>query len=205
MPANAVRTIPTQKDTEPAPFLKGRGSTASTPFVSRESTTSTSTFLEAKHQEPTIKPLTLSNNYNILKPGVSLGQAIFAAFTLYRTKGDQLNVYDYAAFGLTVAPYALMSIVNLLGSLSCPEDPALYLIDSEPMQEAQECGGFLDRTVVNLVIDVQILQSDSHGASYDRKDLLLHTSAIIFGFIPLLIVALISKLDPANSTLAQRS
>jgi predicted benzoate:H+ symporter BenE len=52
---------------------------------------------------------------------------------------------------------------------------------------------------------MQVLQQDSHGASYDRSALLLHSSAIIFGFIPLLIVALISKMDPGSSSFAQRS
>lgn len=190
VPSNAVQPIRVLNDTESAPFL------------SRETTSST---LSATKRQPTVKPPTLSDNYNILKSGVSLGQAIFACFTLYRTRGDQLSRYGYAAFGLTVAPYAIMSVINLLGSLLCPEYPALYLVDSEPMNEARKHGGIFDGTVTNLAIDMEILQHDSHGASYDRNALILHTSAIVFGFVPLLIVGLISNMNPANSTFAQRS
>jgi hypothetical protein len=175
--------------------------TESAPFLGCESTSSA---LLATKQQPVVKTPTLSDNYNILKSGVSLGQAIFACFTLYRTKGDQLSQYGYAAFGLTVAPYAIMSVINLLGSLLCPEYPALYLVDSEPMQEARKHGGTFDGTITNLAIDMQALQQDSYGASYDRNALFLHTSAIIFGFVPLLIVGLISKFDAANSTISQR-
>ena len=38
------------------------------------------------------------------------------------TKSDQDSRYGYAAFGLTVTPYAFMSVVNFL----VPEDLAMY-------------------------------------------------------------------------------
>ena len=50
--------------------------------------------------------------------------------------GDQIQRYGYAAFGLTVAPYLLMSIVNLLGTMLTPDYPCLYLVSSEVMDEA---------------------------------------------------------------------
>jgi hypothetical protein len=190
VPSNAVQPALSLHEDESAPFLRA---------------VPTSSTLSTIKQQPIVKSPTLTENYNLLKSGVSLGQAIFACFTLYRTRGDQLSMYGYAAPGLTVAPYAIMSIVNLLGSLLCPEYPALYLVESEPMQEARKQGGIFSGTVTDLHIDMQILLEDNYGASSDRNALLLHSSAIIFGFIPLLIVALLSQLDPASSTFAQRS
>ncbi|KAF2194134.1 hypothetical protein K469DRAFT_744835 [Zopfia rhizophila CBS 207.26] len=67
------------------------------------------------------RALTVSCSYNAGKALVALGQALFAINTLYETRGDQIARYGYAAFGLTVAPYAWMSIINLVGSLICPE------------------------------------------------------------------------------------
>jgi hypothetical protein len=43
--------------------------------------------------------------------------------------------FGYAGFDLTVAPYAIVSLLNLLGSLLCPEFPAIYMIESSIMEE----------------------------------------------------------------------
>ena len=59
---------------------------------------------------------------------VSIVQVLLASATLYETRGDQFNQYGYAAFGLTVIPYIVMSIVNLLGNLLTPDFPTLYLV-----------------------------------------------------------------------------
>lgn len=50
-------------------------------------------------------------------------QIVFGMSTLYRTKGNQIERYGYAAYGLTVTPYALMSILNLAGNLMRPDYP----------------------------------------------------------------------------------
>jgi hypothetical protein len=61
--------------------------------------------------------------------------------TLYQSRGDQISRYGYAAFDLTVAPYVVMSAVNLLGNLMVPGYPALYLVKSSVMIEARKDGG----------------------------------------------------------------
>ncbi|KAH7176197.1 hypothetical protein EDB81DRAFT_897304 [Dactylonectria macrodidyma] len=70
----------------------------------------------------------ISCSYDLAKILVALGQTIFAAATLYQTRGDQISIYGYAAFGLTVTPYAMMSVVNLLGNLVRPTYPAMYIV-----------------------------------------------------------------------------
>jgi hypothetical protein len=76
----------------------------------------------------------ISCSYSLVKALVALGQTLFAITTLYQTKGDQLERFGFAAFGLTVAPYAFMSVINLLGNLVCPEYPAMYLVESEALR-----------------------------------------------------------------------
>lgn len=83
----------------------------------------------------------LACTWSFVKGVVSVLQFLYAVSSLYRTKGDQINTYGYAAFGLTVAPYAVMSFVNLLGNLVAVESPKIYLVDSPIMQEAIERGG----------------------------------------------------------------
>ncbi|KAJ6578363.1 hypothetical protein B0H19DRAFT_578358 [Mycena capillaripes] len=46
----------------------------------------------------------------------ALVQGFYSAFTLYTTQGGQVATYGYAAFGLTVLPYTIMTLFNLLGN-----------------------------------------------------------------------------------------
>jgi hypothetical protein len=87
------------------------------------------------------KKSSLPCGYSAVKILVALGQLLYAASTLYWSKGDQITQYGYAAFGLTVAPYAVMSVVNLLGNLITPQYPAVYLVRSSVMTEAELYGG----------------------------------------------------------------
>src|SRR4051794_22041123 len=73
----------------------------------------------------------------LLSPLWQLGASIM---TLYRARGDQIKLYGLPAFGLAVVPYAVMSLLNLVGTLMLPEYPALYLIESEIMHEATSRG-----------------------------------------------------------------
>jgi hypothetical protein len=94
--------------------------------------------------------IVVSCNYSLVKILLALGQAIFAAVTLYNTRGDQIVQYGYAAFGLTVAPYAVMSILNLIGNCFCPEYPTAYLVESSVMNEARARGASIYGVVGKL-------------------------------------------------------
>ena len=63
------------------------------------------------------------------------------AVTLYQTQGDQIERYGYAAFGLTVIPYLVMSVVNLLSTILTPEYSTLYMVESLVMEEARRRDG----------------------------------------------------------------
>jgi hypothetical protein len=74
-------------------------------------------------------------DYNVIKILVTIAQLAFALVTLYRTRGDQITMYGYAAFGLTVAQYAWMSLLNLIGSLVCPNYSSIFVVDSKTLKD----------------------------------------------------------------------
>ncbi len=71
---------------------------------------------------------------------IALAQAIYTSVTLYQARGNQINQYGYAAFGLTVAPFVLVSIINLIGNIFAPTYNAIYMIETSVMTEAQSHG-----------------------------------------------------------------
>lgn len=89
----------------------------------------------------------LSNTHNTLKYAASIIQLIFACVSLYRTRGDQITKFGYAAYGLTVIPYASMSFLNLIANICGPDYPSLYMVRSEVMEEAERRGGCFDGTI----------------------------------------------------------
>jgi hypothetical protein len=100
--------------------------------------------------ENTPKPV-IAASYSLPKAMIAIFQLGFAMWTLYQSKGRQLDYYGYAAFGPTVIPYALMSFVNLLGNMLVPDYNALYLIGSDVMDEAIRRGARFDGVVGRLV------------------------------------------------------
>ena len=91
--------------------------------------------------------INICKSHNSLKSIASVIQLSYACVTLYRSRGDQISRYGFAAFGLTVIPYAIMSLVNLIANILSPDYPSLYMVRSEVMVEAERRGGLFDGTV----------------------------------------------------------
>jgi hypothetical protein len=87
-------------------------------------------------KDNTIVPVQLSSRLSLGKGIIAVLQLIFSSVTIYKTRGDQITRYGYAAFGLTVTPYMLMSLVNLVGTMVTPDYTHVYLVSSECMEEA---------------------------------------------------------------------
>ena len=68
-----------------------------------------------------IMKVQISASFSTIKAVVAILQTLYASFTLYHTRGDQLAQFGYAAFGLTVTPFLVMSIINLAANLVTPE------------------------------------------------------------------------------------
>ena len=110
-----------------------------------------SSSLVRKEQE---LPIEISHSYSFPKIFASMVQLGAAIITLYRASGTQLEEYGYAAFGLSVIQYAVMSFINLLGNLICPDYPTLYMLRSDVMEEAEARGGRFVGCVGTLVPDM---------------------------------------------------
>ena len=95
----------------------------------------------------------IAASYSIPKAVIAIVQLSYAIVTLYQSRGDQIEHYGYAAFALTVVPYALMSLINLVGNLLTPDYQALYLVASDVMDEAIQRGAQFDGVVGRLVQD----------------------------------------------------
>ena len=94
----------------------------------------------------------ISWSYSFTKGLLAIIQALYACATLYETRGDQIEHYGYAAFGLTVAPYLVMSIINLIGTVLTPDYSTLFMVESEIMEEArQREGAFFGGAIGKLV------------------------------------------------------
>ena len=91
--------------------------------------------------------VTLSSSHNIPKAVVAIIQTIFASITLYQTRGDQIERYGYAAYGLTVLPYLIMSVMNLIATMLVPDYPATYILRSVEYDEAVNAGAEIDGAI----------------------------------------------------------
>lgn len=67
---------------------------------------------------------------------MSIFQTISSTYTLYYAKGDEIAWFGYAAFSLTVAPYTVMSVLNLIANLVMPDFKG-ELVRSEVMDELE--------------------------------------------------------------------
>lgn len=89
-------------------------------------------------------------SYSVPKLLISLVQALYAISTLYQARGNQIEIYGYAAFGLTVAPYAIMSAINVATNVVTPDYPCMYLVAGPDLREAERCGGVFDNIVAEI-------------------------------------------------------
>jgi len=98
--------------------------------------------------------VTISSSYSLTKAFIALLQSAFAITTLVRaSEGEQISHYGYSAFSLSVAPYAVMSLVNLFANLVCPQYPALYMVRNDVMDEAEARYGKTFEGVVGRVLE----------------------------------------------------
>jgi hypothetical protein len=122
----------------------------------------------------------VSASYSFPKAFIAIVQLLYAAFTLFRSSGGQITEYGYAAFGLTVTPYALMSLINLIGGLVTPSYPAgaaLYLISSSVMGEAKVWDSIFDGVIGTLyeiatpdVVGTELVSGSFSSGSCPRRE-----------------------------------
>ena len=107
-------------------------------------------FADFKGGEDSLSTTALSSSDGIVKSAIRIIQLVFACITLYRSRGHQLEVYGYAAFGLTGARYAVMSLVNLIANLLTPHYLTLYMVCNPGMEEAERFGCKFESVVADI-------------------------------------------------------
>ncbi|KAK1756692.1 hypothetical protein QBC47DRAFT_400327 [Echria macrotheca] len=95
----------------------------------------------------------IASSYSFAKAAISIVQLLSAASAFYRTRGNQLELYGLAAFGLTVAPYIYMSLLNCFANLCTPSYDCLFLISTPALDEARAEGAVVDGVVGSLDVD----------------------------------------------------
>lgn len=79
---------------------------------------------------PTVPgPVTLSCNYSVLAAVAAIVQVLSGTMELYRASERQIPRFGYAAYSLTVVPYVLMSVFNLVGAMCQPQYPTMFLVE----------------------------------------------------------------------------
>lgn len=148
------------------------------------------------------KDIQLARSYNVPKVLIGLIQALVGVMTLYRAQGNQIDVYGYAAFGLSVVPYTFMSIVNILMALVTPEYPCMYMVSTPDLDEACKDGGRFVSAIA--AVDTEAVQTPILLDKDEAKDYRLLVPAFIIALIPLAIVGALSKFEVGSSTASQR-
>lgn len=80
-------------------------------------------------------------NYNVAKILAAIAQILYGSFQIFRTSGPGIEKYGYAGYQLTIVPYIIMSLINLLAALCEPEFPAMFLVESDKQDGQGEISG----------------------------------------------------------------
>lgn len=92
----------------------------------------------------------VSSSYSVMRTIIALVQLGSAIPTIWAVSKPENRKHGYAAYQLTVIPYALMSVVNTLATFTTPNYPASYLIRSSIMDEAKLRGGRFEGVIGEL-------------------------------------------------------
>jgi len=114
------------------------------------------------HEKP--RTINLSKTLNPLKSIAAIAQLIAAVYVLWKARGKQLDTYGYAAYSLTVIPYALLSLLNLLVSLAIPEYPMLYLVRNTFLDKLEGEGHIFEGIVGKLEISMAATELQANQA-----------------------------------------
>jgi hypothetical protein len=125
---------------------------------------------------------------------------MWATITIYQARGDQVQRYGYAAFGLTVVPYAFMSVVNGAANLITPQYATMFLVRTPAMSEAEQRGmGFF-----KAALDVELREVPTAALPSEWTPVIKKYLPAVLGLIPLAIIGAISGFRVGESTSIQR-
>ena len=100
-----------------------------------------------QNDDGNLASIKINSSSNYAKNLIAVFQTVYASLTLYQARGDQIQRYGFTAFGFTVTPYLVMSIVNLLSTILNPSYSTTYMVQSTMMDEAVQRGGYFEGMV----------------------------------------------------------
>ena len=116
------------------------------------------------------KGIKLCRSKELTSAVVGIAQVIFSSITIYRARGDQIEKYGYAAYGLSVYPYLLMSVANLTKLAVCGRYPYAYVLRTATLAEAEKDGGVFEGAVGNPKEGGKAVDDSQGGGSMGRSD-----------------------------------
>ncbi|KAA8901310.1 hypothetical protein FN846DRAFT_815014 [Sphaerosporella brunnea] len=115
----------------------------------------------------TKEDIVISNSYNATKAFTGIVQIVSSLYAIYTAYGDQVIRYGYAAFGFTVLPYTVMSILNTIANLIEASYDCLFLVRSDVMLEAEHReGGEFTGEVAELVPATKDIEMAAAGVEF---------------------------------------
>jgi hypothetical protein len=129
-----------------------------------------------------------------------LAQAMWATYTIYQARGDQIQRYGYAAFGLTVVPYAFMSLLNGAANLVTPQYATMFIIRTPAMTEAEQRGNAFFKDA----LDVELFEVLSATLPSPWTPVIKKWLPFLLGMIPLAVTGAMSGFRAGDSTSVQR-
>jgi hypothetical protein len=117
----------------------------------------------------------IATSYSIPKILASILQLLGVTYILWLHQGDQINRWGFASFSFVPVPYAIMSLVNGMSHLVTPDYPAVYMVSSTVMQEAEEAGG----SFCGIIGHVEPVPSSDEDTGYGLSLLVI---GLISGF-----------------------
>ncbi|KAH8146888.1 uncharacterized protein LAJ45_08967 [Morchella importuna] len=115
-------------------------------------------------------------NFSFLTALIAILQILYGCFELYSARGKQLERFGYAAYSLSVIPYILMSLSNLISSLFTPQFPTFYFVHyggiSDPSAPAAECQpSSSDKIEVGVAVTVKEPANSTPDSTKRLRDL----------------------------------
>ncbi|KAF8541790.1 hypothetical protein BDD12DRAFT_878000 [Trichophaea hybrida] len=108
----------------------------------------------------------ISASHSVLKSVI----AFLHLYSVVRIlQSPRIQVNKYGSYRLTVVPYGLMSLVNILSAIFSPSYPSVYMVDSSVMREARRRGGIFDGVVGELEEDEEFETAEEEYAAVEER------------------------------------
>lgn len=143
----------------------------------------------------------ISCDYNFVKIAASLAQIIAGGLTVYQASKAQFAAFGFTQSSLTVIPYVLMSLANLVANMTCPNYSTLYLVETDLLDEARQMGG-VAHGAVGYVLEWSGERPHSARRIFKKA---LYLIGIGLVALPFILIGLWTKFQPGpESTLEEK-